>query len=100
MRRVGGDLVAEGVKAADVVANGASGAGAGVVVVGSQVGGAGLLVGQQVPDRDQDGSADRDDGFLLAAASGDPPVALAEEGVGAGGADGGFAAVAAALYAT
>src|SRR4029077_12399525 len=30
-------------------------------------------------------------GFVLAAAAGDPPVAFAEEGVGSGGADGGFA---------
>ena len=56
---------------------------AGVVEVGAEVDGSGLGVGQQVPDDDQDGAADRDDGFLLAAAAGDASVAFAEEGVGA-----------------
>ena len=46
---------------------------------------------EQVPDDDQDGAADGDDGSFLAAAAGDPPVALAEEGVGPAGADGGLA---------
>jgi len=41
-----------------------------------------------VPDDDKDGPADRDDGSLLATPSGDPSVALAEEGVGAAGRDG------------
>ncbi len=58
----------EGVQATDVVAPGALGAGPGVGVVGSEIGEGGLLVGQQVPDDDQDGLADRDDGFLLAPA--------------------------------
>jgi hypothetical protein len=44
---------------------------------------AGVGIGQQVPDDDQDRAADRDDRFLLAAASGDASVALTEEGVGA-----------------
>ena len=44
-----------------------------------------------MPDDDQDGPADGDDGLLGAAAAGDPPVAFAEEGVGAAGADGGLA---------
>jgi hypothetical protein len=35
-----------------------------------------------VPDDDQDGPADRDDGTLGTTAAGDPPVTLAEEGVG------------------
>ena len=64
---------------------------AGVVVVGAEVVEAGVGVGEQVPDDDQDGAADRDDGLLLAAASGDAPVAFAEEGVGAAGGDGGLA---------
>ena len=34
-----------------------------------------------MPDDDQQGAADGDDGFLLAAAAGDAVVALAEEGV-------------------
>ena len=50
----------------------------------------GLVVAEEMPDDHQDGSADRDDGFLLAASSGDPSVAFAEEGVGLAGADGGF----------
>jgi len=36
-----------------------------------------------VPDDDQDGTADRDDGFLLAAPAGDAPVSFAQERVGA-----------------
>jgi len=48
-------------------------------------------VGEQVPDDDQNGPADGDDGFLFAAAAGDTPVALAEEGVGPAGGDGGVA---------
>jgi hypothetical protein len=85
------DLVAEGLQAADVVADGALGAAAVVVEVRPEIGEGGVLGGQQLPDDDQDGPADRDDGFLLASASGDPAVALAEERVRAGGSDGGFA---------
>ena len=44
-----------------------------------------------MPDDDQDGAADGDDGLLLAPSPGDPSVALAQEGVGPGGADGGLA---------
>jgi hypothetical protein len=43
---------------------------------------AGGGVGRQLPDDDQDGAADRYDGPFGAAASGDAPVALAQEGVG------------------
>ncbi|MEV0158305.1 hypothetical protein AB0H57_32120, partial [Micromonospora sp. NPDC050686] len=60
-------------------ADGALGAGAVVVVSGAQVVEGGLFVGEQVPDDGQDGSADRDDGFFLAAASGEPAVSLAEK---------------------
>ena len=42
-------------------------------------------VGEQVPDDDQNGPSDCDLGFLLADASGEAPVACAEEGVGASG---------------
>ena len=35
-----------------------------------------------MPDDDQDGAGDRDEGFEFAAAFDDAPVALAEEGVG------------------
>src|SRR6266540_3152285 len=41
-------------------------------------------VGEQVPDDDQDGSGNRDEGFELASAFDDAPVALTEEGVGLG----------------
>src|SRR5215203_6581637 len=77
-----GDLVAERFELADVVALGALGVDVGVVEAGPQVVEAGGRVGQQVPDDDQDGAADRHDGSLGAAAAGDAPVALAQEGVG------------------
>lgn len=51
----------------------------------------GLAVKQQVPGDGQYRWADRDDRLLLAAPPGDPSVAVDEEGVGAAGADGGFA---------
>ena len=76
---------------ADVVAFLALRADAGVVELGAEVVEAGLGVGEQVPDDDQDRAADRDDGLLLAPPPGDPPVALAEEGVGLPGGDGGLA---------
>src|SRR5512146_2310726 len=88
---VQGDLVAEGVEAVDVVADGALGAAARVVVVWSEVDEGGVGVGQQVPDADQDGSADGDDGFLLPASAGQASVAFAEEGVGLAGCHGGLA---------
>ena len=44
-----------------------------------------------MPDDHQDGAGDRDQGFELAAAFDDPPVALAEEGVGLGRGGGGLA---------
>src|SRR6266480_8147037 len=48
---------------------------------------AGGGVGEQVPDGHKQGPADGDDGFLAAAAAGDPPVPLSQKRVGAG--DGG-----------
>src|SRR3954467_15317749 len=94
-RRSGGGVeghrVAELLQFTDVLADFALGVGPGVVVVRAEVDELGLLVGEQRPDDDQDRAADRDNGAVLAAASGDPPIALAEEGVGAGGADRGFA---------
>lgn len=68
----------------------AFGAAAVVVVVRTQVGEAGLGVGKQMPDGDQNGAPDRDDRSFLAAAFGDTPVALAREGVNLAGGDGGF----------
>lgn len=64
---------------------------AGGVVVGAEVVEAGGGVGQQVPDDDQDGTGDGDEGLEFAAAFDQPPVAFAEEGVGAGGGGGGLA---------
>jgi hypothetical protein len=49
-----GDLVAEGLELADVVALGAFSVDAGVVEAGAQVMEVGLWVGQQVPGDDQD----------------------------------------------
>ncbi|MER7127312.1 hypothetical protein, partial [Micrococcus luteus] len=57
-----GDAVAEGFELADVVAFLAVGVGAPGVEVGAQVNEVRLGVGQQVPDDDQDGAADRDQG--------------------------------------
>jgi hypothetical protein len=51
----------------------------------------GLWVGQQVPDDDQDGSANRDDGPPLAASTGDPPVAFPKEAIGLAGGHGSLA---------
>src|SRR5262249_61126260 len=81
----------EGLEVADVVAFGAVGAGVRVVVAWAEVVEAGVVIGQEVPDDDEDRASDGDDGFLVAAAAGDAVVALAQEGVGAAGGDGGFA---------
>src|SRR5829696_6416765 len=86
-----GDLVAEGFELADVVALGAVGVDAGVVEAGAQVTEAGGGVGQQVPDDDQDGPADRHDRLVGAATASDPPVALPKEGIGPPGSHGGLA---------
>src|SRR5437867_3527832 len=86
-----GDLVAEGLQLADVVALEALRTDAGVIEAGAQVVEPEGRVGQQVPDDDQDGTADRDDGASLAASTGDPPVAFTKEGVGLAGGDGGLA---------
>jgi hypothetical protein len=50
-----GDLAAQGLELADVVALGALRVDAGVVEAGAEVTEAGVGVGQQVPDDDQDG---------------------------------------------
>src|SRR5215217_3809613 len=59
-----GDLVAERLELAEMVALGALGVDAGVVEAGAQVVEAGVGVGEEVPDDDQDGAADRHDGPL------------------------------------
>src|SRR5512132_1182235 len=73
---------------ADAGAPGAVRADAGVVEAGAEVVEPYGRVGQQMPDDDQNGPADRDDRSLLAASTGDPPVAFTEEGIGLAGGDG------------
>jgi len=70
-----------------VVTNSAFGVGARGVVAGAEVDELRLVVGKQGPDDDQDRATGRDDRPLLAAAAGDASISLAQEGVGAGGAD-------------
>jgi len=60
------------------------------VVAGAEVVVAGGAVGEQVPDDDQDGAGDGDQGFELAAALGQAPVAFAGEGAGLAGRGGGL----------
>src|SRR4029077_913755 len=82
-----GDVEAERLDLPEVVAELAVGVGAGLVVAGAEVGEPGGGVGEQVPDDDQDGAGHGDLGLGLAAPAGDPAVALAEEGGGAGRVD-------------
>jgi len=56
----------------------------GAVVARAQVGEAGGAVADEEPGDLADDPGDRDDGFLLAAAPGYPPVLLAEAGIGPG----------------
>jgi hypothetical protein len=86
-----GDLVAQRLQLADVVALAALGVDAALVEARAQIVEAGGRVGQQVPDDDQDGAADRHDGPLGAAPPGDAPVALPQEGVGPPSGHGGLA---------
>ena len=87
-----GDLVAEGPQLVKVAAGAASAVGLAEVPVEAEVLVAGGRVGQQVPDDHQDGAGDRYLGPGAADAAGEPAVALAEEGGGAGGAEGGLPA--------
>src|ERR1035437_9047970 len=57
---------------------------AGLVVVGSEFDVAGAGVADEDPGDLADHAGDRDDGFLLAALAGDPPVHRAEPGAGPG----------------
>ncbi|CQD23923.1 hypothetical protein BN1232_05935 [Mycobacterium lentiflavum] len=75
----------------DVVADLSLGDHAVGVVVGAEVVESGGGVGEQLPSDNEDGAGDRDEGFELAAAFDDAPVALTPEGVGAGGCGGGLA---------
>ena len=65
-----GDPVAHGGELGDVVAQLAFGADAQGVVVGPEVVEAGEWVGEQVPDDNQDGAGDRDQGLEFAGSSG------------------------------
>src|SRR5512142_2921408 len=86
-----GDGVAEGFELADVVAGLAVLVDPAGAVAGAEVVVAGGGVGEQVPDDDQGGAGDGDQGLELAAALDDPPVAFAGEGVGFAGRGGGLA---------
>ena len=94
---VKGDLVSEGFELANVAAGLADLVDPAFVPVGSEVGVAGLVVGEQVPDDDQDGPGDGGPGLGGAAAAGDPAIAFAGEGGGAGRGHGGLAEGAAQL---
>ncbi|MEV0971241.1 hypothetical protein [Microtetraspora glauca] len=74
-------MVAEGFELADVVALLAVGVGASGVEVGAEIDEVRVGIRQQVPNDDQDGADDRDDGAFLALAPDDPAVTLAEESV-------------------
>ena len=74
--------MAEGLELVDEASGSAAFVEAVGVVVGAEVAEPGGGVGQQMPDDPQDGAGDGDEGFLLAAAFDQSPVAFAEEGVG------------------
>src|SRR6266487_2836606 len=76
-------LAGEVFELADEVAFAASLVDLGPVEVGPEILVAGLRVGEQMPDDGQDRVTNGDDRALLATASDQAPVALAEEGVGA-----------------
>ena len=86
-----GDVVAEGGELADEVAGLAGRIEVLGVPVGAEVAVAGGGVVHEVPDRDQDGAGDGDQGLEVTSAFDDAAVAGAEEGVGAGRGDGGLA---------
>src|SRR5205085_1869390 len=85
-----GDAIAEGFELANVGSFLAFGVDAFVVEVWSEVDEVGVGLREQMPDDDQHGSTDGHDGCVLTAASGDAPVAFAEEGIGPAGDDGGL----------
>src|SRR6266511_3119807 len=76
-------LAGEVFELADEVTLAASLVDLGRVEVGAEISVVGLRVGEQVPDDGEHRVAHRDDRAFLAAASGQAPVALAKEGVGA-----------------
>ena len=72
-----GDGEAEFLEVADVSAYFPAGAGTAGVVAGAEVAVAGGGTGEEVPDDDEDGTGDRDEGLELAAAPDEAPVAPA-----------------------
>src|SRR5215813_523922 len=84
-------LAGEVLELADEVAGVALASGFAVVEAGAEVGVAGGGSESRWLGDGEDGVAGGDDRAFLAAAAGEPPVALGEEGVGAGGADDDFA---------
>lgn len=86
-----GDAVAEGGELGEVAAKLAFGVDVAGVVVGAEVVEPGVCVDQQMPDHDEDGAGDGDEGFELASTFDYSPVAFAEEGVCLGGCGGGLA---------
>jgi hypothetical protein len=63
---------------------------AGVVEARAKIVEGGFVVVEQVPDDDEDGTSDRDDGAFGSSAPGDAAIAFAEEGVGASDGNSGF----------
>jgi hypothetical protein len=86
-----GRLVAEGLELADEVARLAVLVEVLVVEVGAEVVVAGGGAGEEIPGDHVDGAGDGDEGPLLAAATDETPIALAQAGVGLGRAGGGLA---------
>jgi len=91
-----GDFEAFGLDLVDVVGDLAAGGGLALVVVRAEVLIPQAGAGQQLVVDLQLGVAERDHGFGLAAAAGQPPVAGALAGLGLPGGDGGLAEQAAA----
>ena len=79
-----GDVEAEGLELAEVGADLAVAVGLAIVPAGAEVAEPGAGVGQQVPDDDEDGPADRALGADAADAAGEAAEPLAGEGTGAG----------------
>src|SRR5712692_6457554 len=84
--RVGEDDFLAGVEALDLADLGLclAGGAEGLAVVRAEFSVAGGGVADEDPGDLADGAWDRDDGFLLAALAGDPPVHRAEAGIGLG----------------
>jgi hypothetical protein len=89
-----GDVETEGLEVAEVGADLAVAVGLALVPPGAEVAEPGAGVGQQVPDDDEDGPADRALSADAPDAPGQAAEPLAEEGVRAGRAQGGLGAVA------